>query len=215
MNHTIESRKDQHRRWNQHWEDVTWEPLTPPADVVDPPKWAPLFPDPSGYPSPPPSLPSRGSHDRDGDVEMKDSHATEPDAEAGAEYRFIFSVPPPYPMHTYPGDDGTFAKRFRNPSCRIRHGRGGRLHLEARKHRVRGAISRGVVSDSESDDDVESFHSVSDAKAFDYRCALNSANTRPRSDSGGRPSGDQTASMAGTQPTVTGQAQPAASGNTS
>ncbi|KAF2159864.1 hypothetical protein M409DRAFT_60458 [Zasmidium cellare ATCC 36951] len=32
VNHTIESRKEQHRRWNQHWEDKTWNPLTPPPE---------------------------------------------------------------------------------------------------------------------------------------------------------------------------------------
>lgn len=187
--HTIDSRKDQHRRWNQHWQDLTWNPLTPPPDDTDQPlKWAPLISDKSGLPTPPPSLPSRSSHDRDGDLEMTDSQPPEQDtqagAEAGPEYRFSFSVPPPYPMDTYFGDDNTFAKRSGTPSCRLRYGRGGRVHLEARRHRARGAISRGVVSDSESDDDIEDYYSVSEAKAFDYRCALN---VRPRPD-GGRPS---------------------------
>lgn len=194
---------------------MTWEPLTPPADVIDPPKWAPLFSDPTAYPSPPPSLPSQSSRDRDGDLEMPDSHALDPGTETGAEYRFTFSIPPPYPMHPYFGDGGTFAKRDNNPYCRIRYGRGGRRHLEVRKHRVRGAISRGVVSDSESDDDLETFHAVPDAKAFDYRCALNSATNRARSDSGGKPSGDQTASVAGAQPTVAGQGQQGAASSNS
>jgi enhancer of polycomb-like protein len=137
-------------------------------------------------------------------MEMTDAQLPELDAVAGAEaeYRFSFSLPPTYPMDTYYGDDGTFAKRFGNPSCRIRYGRGGRLHLETKKSRPRGAISRGVVSDSESDDDIEDYYAVSETKAFDYRCALNA---RPRAD-GGRPSGDQTAIMAGAQAAAASQA---------
>lgn len=215
VNRTIEARKDQHRRWNNHWQDRTWDPLTPPADEIETDrKWGMLRPDTFGYPTPPPSLPSRSSHDRDGDMEMTDAQPQEQDTVAGAEqYRFSLSVPQSYPMDTYFGDDGTFAKRNEIPLCRLRYGRGGRVHLEAKRKRARGAISRGVVSDSESDDDIEDYYPVAEAKAFDYRCALN---VRPILNlSGGRPSGDQTAIMAGAQAAAGGQAQQAAAGNSS
>lgn len=147
-------------------------------------------------------------------MEMADSQPPERDTEAGAEeYQFSFSVPSPsYPMDTYPGDGGVFAKQFAAPLCRIRRGRGGRMHLETKRHRPRAAIARGVVSDSESDDDIEDYYPVSEAKAFDYRCALNN---RPRSDSS-RPSGDQATIMAGAQAAAAAsQAQQAASGSSS
>lgn len=145
-------------------------------------------------------------------MEMADSHPAEKeqDAVGGAEqYHFTFMVPSPsYPVDTYPRDD----KRLDGPPlCRIRRGRGGRMHLETKRNRMRGAISRGVVSDSESDDDVDDYYPVSEVKAFDYRCAMNN---RPRSD-GSRPSGDQATIMAGAQAAVASQAQQAAGGSTS
>jgi enhancer of polycomb-like protein len=142
-------------------------------------------------------------------MEMTDTKPPEQDATTGAEeFRLSFTVAPQYPTN-YSAYDGMCSKGYDAPFCRIRQGRGGRLHLEMRKPRVRGAISRGVVSDSESDDDSVDYYPVSEGKAFDYRCALNSR-TRPE---GGRPSGDQTAMMAGAQAAAASQAQQAAAGS--
>lgn len=215
VQHVIDSRKEQHRGWNRDWQDRTWNPLTPPPETADDsPKWAPLFQDGTGYPTPPPSLPSRSSQDADGDVEMADQKPPE-DEGITAEPEFTFFVPPPYPVDgLYTADDFNKAsfKRNGNPACRIRYGRGGRAHLEIRKSKPKGMISRGVVSDSDSDEEIEDYHPVSDVKTFDYRCALNS---RARPDGGDRrhwPSGDQSAMMAGAQgaataPMATGHSQ--------
>lgn len=94
------------------------------------------------------------------------------------------------------------AKRQRTdtPMCRLRRGRGGRLHLELRKHRPKGMICNGVVSDADSDDEVEDYHPVPASKTFDYRVALNNRPERIH-----RPSGDQTAMMAAAA--AAGQAQ--------
>lgn len=201
VNHTIESRKDQHRKWNLHWQDRTWDPLTPPPETAeDPPKWAPLFSEEVGYPTPPPSLPSRSSQDLDGDVEMLDQKPIlDRDTVSGAESRFTFFVAPPCPVDGfYDGGFSGIPKRNSNPACRIRYGRGGRMHLEVRKEKPKGIVSRAVVSDSESDDETD-YHPVSEQKTFDYRCALH---IRPRPGPEGVerrqwPSGDQTAMMAG------------------
>jgi len=198
VHHVIESRKDQHRKWNEKWQDRTWHPLTPPPETADdPPKWASLFQDSTGYPTPPPSLPSRGSQDGDGDVEMTDQKPVIEDTSV-AEPRFTFFVPPPYSVDGYYASgevDNPDHARNAHPACRIRYGRGGRAHLEVRKSRPRGVISRGVVSDSDSDDDIQEYHPVSDAKTFDYRCALNSR-ARPEGERRNWPGGDQTASSA-------------------
>ncbi|KAI5365139.1 putative enhancer of polycomb protein [Septoria linicola] len=197
---TIVNRKEQHRRWNQSWQDRTWQPLTPPPDSADqPPKWSSLnATGPTGYPTPPPSLPSRSSQDRDGDVEMEEQKpkldvngriATEP------QYRVSFQ--PVSLIHEYTNDLEPEAKRQRMdaPMCRLRRGRGGRLHLELRKHRPKGMICTGVVSDADSDDEVEDYHPVPESKTFDYRVALINA----RADRGYRPSGDQSAMVAQAQ----------------
>src|ERR1700709_480947 len=53
---TIEARKEQHKKWNQHWVDETKYPITPPLEESDPMlKWA-AFPPTGLYPTPPPSL---------------------------------------------------------------------------------------------------------------------------------------------------------------
>lgn len=202
VNHTIESRKEQHRRWNQHWQDKTWKPLTPPPEPDEQSlKWGFLSPEGTGYPTPPPSVPSRSSQDRDGDIDMADPKPLQ-DAMAGAEPQFSFFFPPPCSVDGYFDDTTTFAKRDGHPTARLRRGRGGRLHLEMRKARPKGLVARGVVSDSDSDDEVEDYFPVSDAKTFDYRCALNSR-ARPGPEGMGErrqwPSGDQTAMMAGAQ----------------
>lgn len=60
------------------------------------------------------------------------------------------------------------------------------MHLEARKKRQPG-LSRMVVTDSDdSDEEMEDWFAVSDAKVFDYRTALNGSVRRP--DTGHRPS---------------------------
>ncbi|CAK4030975.1 Enhancer of polycomb 1 [Lecanosticta acicola] len=195
----IESRKEQHRRWNQQWSDETWGPLTPPPDAADqPPRWAALPNEAAGYPTPPPSLPSRSSQDRDGDVEMEDRKPPlDLDTVAGAEPQFTFFVPPPHSIEHYFGENQPFemVTQESKPVARLRWGRGGRLHLEARRPKRVGRISQGVVSDSDSDDEEPEYFRVSDSKSFDYRCAMNSR-ARPE---GQRPSGDQTAIVAAQQ----------------
>ena len=179
VQHQIDTRKEQHKRWNQQWVDQSWRPITPPLDDDDGPKWAPLFPPGASYPTPPPTLPSEGSQDRDEDVQMQDQPPIkEEDAVPGAtaEPDFIFHMPGMYPI-----DDEeplTQAKRDPAPACRLRYGRGGRCFLEAKRKRSRALISTGVVSDSESDeDDGADYFPVDPQKVFDYRCAVNS---RPR-----------------------------------
>merc|ERR1712230_213180 len=85
VQNTIEARKEQHKKWNQHWVDETKLPLTPPFEEEDPMlKWASFPPEDllnSSYPTPPPSLPSRSSIEGE-DVDMKD--APRPEAEIGA-----------------------------------------------------------------------------------------------------------------------------------
>lgn len=207
VQHTIDSRKEQHRRWNQNWQDRTWNPLTPPLETANqPPRWAPLFSEESGYPTPPPSLPSRSSQDRDGDVDMEDQKPVlDVNAMANAEPRFAFYCPLPDVAESClsdhdSSDERVKRRRLGNPSVRLRYGRGGRLHLEVRKQKRRGLLNRGVVSDSDSDSDAEDYHPVSDSKTFDYRCALNGrAQQRPEGVPAERrqwPSGDQTAMMA-------------------
>ena len=203
VQHTIEARKDQHKRWNQQWIDETWRPLTPPLDSSEgPPKWAPLLSPGASYPTPPPTLPSEGSHDRDEDVEMQDQPPIkEEDAVAGAspEPDFIFHIP-----GAYPTDDEPLApvKRDPAPACRLRYGRGGRCFLEARRKRPFGFISSGVVSDSDSDEEGDDYYPVDPQKVFDYRCA---ANIRSRPEAMGdrghyrSHSGDQSAMAAGAQ----------------
>lgn len=206
VTNAIESRKEQHKKWNLHWIDGTWPPLTPPPDVMDQqkPAWAPLVAPETQYPSPPPSLPPDESRDRekDGEVEMQDPpvHIKEEDVTAGAaaptpEPETIFYAPDPYPQEPKPFK---IVKRDAAPVCRLRLGRGGRYHLEARKQRLHG-LNRGVISDSESEDeDMPDFHPVPESKIFDYRCAVNSR-ARPESMAGERrqwSSGDQSAMTA-------------------
>ncbi|KXT03463.1 hypothetical protein AC578_1605 [Pseudocercospora eumusae] len=199
VQHTIDSRKEQHRRWNHHWQDRTWNPITPPPDAADrPPQWAALEAPGEGYPTPPPSLPSRSSQDRDGDVDMVDQ---KPDlaklnAMVSKEPQFNLCFAPPSPSESHYDEDEREAKRqrFGAPMCRIRIGRGGRRHLEMRKQRPQAAIFRGVVSDAESDDEMESCHFVPESKVMEYRLALSLNRTSSQHQQ--RPSGDQAAIMA-------------------
>ena len=195
VQHTIEARKDQHRKWNQLWIDETWRPITPPLESPDdPPKWAPLLSAGGAYPTPPPTLPS-GSPAREEDIEMTDQPPMkEDDAVAGAtpEPEFIFHIPGAYPLDDEPPVP---TKRDAAPACRLRYGRGGRCYLEARRKRPFGHISSGVVSDSDSDDDGEDYYPVDSQKIFDYRCNTNLRGLRPESMQGHRhsASGDQAA----------------------
>ena len=220
VQHTIDARKEQHKRWNQHWIDQTWRPITPHLEPSDErPKWAPLLVAGGPYPSPPPTLPSESSQDREIDVEMTDSQPTrDDDAVAGATWEpdLVFHIP-----GAFPNDEEPFAPTKRNPApaCRLRLGRGGRYHLEAKRERPRGLISTGVVSDSESDEEVEDYYPVESMKIFDYRCAANKR-SQPEGMMGERrqwSSGDQ-AGMA-VQPGSSGQppptlAQQSSAGNT-
>jgi len=185
VTNTIESRKDQHKRWNHGWEDATWAPLTPPEEHTDPmQKWAQFPPAELDYPTPPPSLPSQTSQtSQDGDVQMQDVEE-EKDAVGGAgpEPEFIFHIPGAYPVEPEEHE----VKREAHPACRLRYGRGGRCHLESRKRKARGYISRGVVSDTDSDeDDGPVYFPISDRIVFEYRAALNNR-SRPEGSTGER-----------------------------
>ncbi|KAK4957354.1 Enhancer of polycomb-like protein 1 [Elasticomyces elasticus] len=210
---TIDARKEQHKKWNQHWVDETKLPITPPLDA--PPemaKWA-LFP-PVGldsYPTPPPSLPSHNSQERDGeDSEMPDVPMKLEDAEqaiAGAavfEPHTIFHIPGSYPLSDDEADEDSAVDRAGYPACRLRYGRGGRCYLEPRKRRPYGQLGRGVISDSDSDEDCgPDYYPVSERITFDYRAALNNRPTRPdgmpqqQSGHGRWASGDQSSMMTG------------------
>lgn len=204
VSHTIDGKKDQHKRWNLQWMDETWRPITPPPDTPDdPPRWAPLLFRDGPYPTPPPTLPSEGSRDKD-DVEMADAPMikVEDDAVGGAdeydEPEFIFHIPGAYPVDDEPIVQ---TKREATPACRLRYGRGGRCHLEARRKRPFGCISSGVVSDSDSDDEIENYYPVDARKVFEYR-VLTNVRGRPDGMGGERrhhPSGDQSALAAAAQ----------------
>ena len=202
VQHTIEARKDQHKRWNKSWIDATWRPITPPLDTPeDPPKWAPLLFPEDAYPTPPPTLPS-GSPTRDEDVEMTDqAPVKEENTMAGAtpEPEFIFHIPGAYPLDDEPS---VSIKREAAPACRLRYGRGGRCFLEARRKRPFGQISSGVVSDSDSDDEGEDYYPVDPSKIFEYRCHTNLRGSRPEGMPGHRhsASGDQSAMIGAAQP---------------
>ena len=202
----IQIRKESHKKWNQHWVDRTWRPLTPPLDDADRlAKWAPLLAADASYPSPPPTLPSaEGSLDRE-DVEMPDApHVAgrEADATAGAEIdkTSVFHIPGAYPASD---DEPVASKREPNQACRLRRGRGGRYFLEARRKRPYSLISRGVVSESDSDDEPDDFFRVPENKIFDYRVLLRSRGDQQQQHRGGHaPStagSDQAAPVAGGQ----------------
>lgn len=202
--HQVEQKKDQHRRWNEKWIDATWRPITPPLDSPDePPQWAPLLFPEGAYPTPPPTLPSESSPDRDQDVEMTDQPIIKmEDAVTGAvaevKSDFVFHIPGAYPTDEEPL---VSVKRDPTPACRLRYGRGGRCHLEAQRKRRFGLISSGVVSDSDSDDEQEDYFLVDPRKVFDYRVITN-MRSRPEGMSGERrhhPSGDQSAMIAAAQ----------------
>lgn len=190
---TVDTKKQQHLNWNKGWEDKTWQPITPPAESAEErPKWG-FLPSPQGasYPTPPPTLPSEGSQ-KDGDTEMPDASAPpsppqEAPVKAGAspEPEFIIrSMPGAWPREASPFDAPM--QREPTPACRLRRGRGGIMHLEARKQRQPG-LCRTVVTDSDdSDEEMDDWFAVSDAKIFDYRTALNGSVRRP--DTGNRQS---------------------------
>lgn len=57
------------------------------------------------------------------------------------------------------------------------------MHLEARKQKLPG-LCRMVVTDSDdSDEEMDDWFAVSDAKIFDYRTALNGSVRRPETGS--------------------------------
>ncbi|KAM0720986.1 hypothetical protein Q7P37_003271 [Cladosporium fusiforme] len=190
---TVDTKKQQHLNWNKGWEDKTWLPITPPAESTEErPKWG-FLPSPQGasYPTPPPTLPSEGSQ-KDGDTEMPDASAPpsppqEQPVRAGAspEPEFIIrSMPGAWPRETSPFNQPV--KRDAAPACRLRRGRGGIMHLEARKQRQPGLCQLVVTDSDDSDEEMDDWFAVSDAKIFDYRTALNSSVRRP--DTGNRQS---------------------------
>ncbi|KAI7408375.1 hypothetical protein KC328_g99 [Hortaea werneckii] len=178
VQNTIEARKEQHKKWNQHWVDETKLPLTPPFEEEDPMlKWASFPPEDllnSSYPTPPPSLPSRSSIEGE-DVDMKD--APRPEAQIGAvggaeREPEIFAIPGAWPE----SEDEHGLDPF--PAVRLRIGRGGRRWLETRKRKPRGQLSSGVVSDDDSDDDyAPDYFPVPERITFEYRAALNNRPT--------------------------------------
>jgi enhancer of polycomb-like protein len=209
VTNTIEARKEQHKKWNQHWEDETKRPITPPIEESDPIQSWSLFPPEDfvgagAYPSPPASNGSQEPEPKqeNGDVEMADappslppSHPAVQDVKGGAPRRKplnLFHVPGSYPESSpepeedeeeriiYEGDSDanrSAARQYQQRHCRLRRGRGGRLHLESRRKRKRSFLeaSSGVVSDagSDSDDPDPPIFTVSDRLNFDYRVALN------------------------------------------
>ena len=199
----IDSRKEQHRRWNEQWIDATWRPITPPLESPEePPRWAPLIFPETDYPTPPPTLPSEGSRDRD-DVEMTDQPVVEQE-DTVADATIADDSGPNFILHipgAWPEDDEPLyqVKRDAAPACRLRYGRGGRCHLETRKKRPIGLISSGVVSDSDSEEEVNDYFPVNAGKIFDYRVNMN-VRARPEAMAGERrqhPSGDQSAMAVG------------------
>lgn len=201
VNNTIESRKEQHKKWNQKWVDATWRPITPPPETPSESSWRQVVPVETQLPSPPPTLPSEHSQDKDGDLKMVDTPPPEKDIDAttGAEEEPISIFHIPGPSSDDEEAPHKLARKDQLPFCRIRHGRGGRRWLETRKPRSRGLINCGVVSDDDSDEDNgPDYFSVRDGLAFEYRVMLNLRN-RPEGMSGERrqwASGDQSA-MAG------------------
>ena len=140
----------------------------------------------------------------------------EDDAVAGAsadydEPEFIFHIPGAFPQDDEP------VKRDAAPVCRLRYGRGGRCFLESRRKRSFGSISKGVVSDSDSEEEGEDYFPVSQRKIFDYRCLTN-IRSRPDGMSGERrqwSSGDQSAMAAGAQQASGSQPPPSLQQQTS
>lgn len=226
VNRTIESRKEQHRRWNQNWQDRTWNPITPPPEPADEPaKWAPLFAPATGYPTPPPSHKSGSPVDGDGDVKMEDANASHqtpdelPSREPQVHLIKAFSAAPSTSSDSYFGDSGSLAEHTKQssnpPLCRIRYGRGGRRFLEVRRPRTRALVRGGVVSDSDSDDEMVDFNPVPDYKIFEYRVMMNRGSNAARpegvvaasADRRQAPGGDQTAAATAGQATA-GAANP-------
>ncbi|KAK0831899.1 Enhancer of polycomb-like protein 1 [Friedmanniomyces endolithicus] len=210
---TIEARKEQHKKWNQHWVDETKFPITPPLEESKPIRqWAQFPPEGlNSYPTPPPSLPSQSSQQKESeDAEMPDEPPRIEEGEqatAGADVHeplSVFHIPGAYPLSDVEGGSDVAAERSGYPACRLRYGRGGRCYLETRKRRPFGQLSRGVVSDSESDEDNgPEYFPVAERITFDYRAALNKQ-TRPdgllvqqHSSHGRWPSGDQASMMSG------------------
>ncbi|QIW99153.1 hypothetical protein AMS68_004671 [Peltaster fructicola] len=170
----IQNRKVQHRRWNEHWQDHTWAPITPPLEPNEKLSgWGFLEKHATGYPTPPPTLPSEGSQ-KDGDAEMTDvlaplSPPKEPDirpAQSAEPDIIVTTLPGAYPPS--PAYDCT-------PACRLRKGRSNLWYLEARKPR-KPQIYSGVITDPEDSDDEDmtvDLHPINERILFDYRCALN------------------------------------------
>lgn len=185
----MESKIAQHARWNRGFVDGTWGPITPPPELDEihqEIKWKPLFSDGQQFPTPPATIRDESSAsegkvaDVDAeDVDMKDIDAQpqppvvpETDALAGAEPDFRYRTGDR--RQRYPTQFYEDIKRLSNPPCRIRIGRGGRRHLECRRQKPVPSIARGVVSDSDSEDDMPSFYQVPEKIQFEYRTALNS-----------------------------------------
>jgi len=202
----VEQKKNQHKRWNEHWGDETWHPITPPAESLEePPKWT-FLPPPQApsYPTPPPT---EGSQ-KDGDVDMADAPAPlsppqEADVRAGASPEpdvIMRSMPGAWPMEDAAFEAPPPFQRKPTPACHLRRGRGGMMYFEARKQR-QPQLCRTVVTDSDdSDDDMGDWWSVSEAKRFDYRAALNRMTTMDRRSLGPQDAASSAAAQQRQQP---------------
>lgn len=216
---TIEARKEQHKKWNQHWVDETKYPITPPLEGLDPlAKWASFPSEPlvKQLPTPSPSLRSQSSQDQEkGDIDMKDAPLLDPsDVTGGTSYdepEIIFHIPGAYPESS--PEPVEKMKRDAHPACRLRRGRGGRLWLETRKRKARYQLAKGVVSDSDSDvDDGPEYFPVDERIQFDYRVAMHSSRAVKPDGSQQAHSGNQQRHWTGDQAVpvgVSGHAHPA------
>lgn len=175
----VEDKIQQHRKWNNDWVDITWNPITPPPETSSMGGFLPRLEEVQ-LPTPPASLHSESSGDHK-DVEMKDADGdadlpTPVSNGGGAREQpaprtmFRFNSPPP-DLHDQD-----------RPQFRRRYGRGGRLFIEPRKSR-QFVMEKGVIGDSDDEEDEDTV--VYDFDCYDthrlqYRATL--LNTKPRVD---------------------------------
>ncbi|KAL1304480.1 hypothetical protein AAFC00_003470 [Neodothiora populina] len=173
----VEDKIQQHRKWNNDWVDITWNPITPPPETASMGGFLPKLEEVQ-LPTPPASLHSESPGDHLKDVEMKDADADLPtpvsngglQEEVAARSMFRFASPPPDKYE------------HERPSFRRRYGRNGRLFVEKRRSRP-FVLEKGVIcdSDDESDSDVVvSEFDCHDTHGLSYRATLLA--TRPKMD---------------------------------
>ncbi|KAK4994296.1 Enhancer of polycomb-like protein 1 [Elasticomyces elasticus] len=204
---SIADKIEQHRKWNNKWQDHTWRPITPPLESGSRFGYLLLAEDSAQLPTPPASIVSEHSRDSQKDVEMRDADFPTPtspqdDQVAGAkdpERRPMFHFASP------PSDLTAFAD---HSLYRRRYGRGGRLHIDERKPRSNlWAPSKDIVVDSDDSDYDQQpliYHlDLFDDNSIKYRA--HQLNSRGRSESTGSSHGRQSVTggadvlMAGSQ----------------